>query len=250
MTRDSAFDAVILQVQSYKENSRVTALSCKKGVFSCILYGGAKSKYKSLVAPFNAGKMWLYTPSATPEKQDFAKITDFKVSNFHPSFATSLYKSFAALLASEIIIKTRCSGENEKTWYFFTGFLDGLDLATQSECKLGLLRFLWRYIAILGLQPDCLFCSKCQSPLKDAYFLQITQGFLCQECCVSPSSAFYVPDAVLKYLYCVNVASPKVSRQQELKTKDYDFLKNLLFCMIEQGCNTKLKTLEAAKGVL
>ena len=59
--RNLCTEVLILTVKNQGENNRVIcALSPELGIFYAILYGGPKSKLKSLVQPFYSGKMWLY----------------------------------------------------------------------------------------------------------------------------------------------------------------------------------------------
>src|SRR5574344_657611 len=108
--RNSTTGAIILTVQEQGENNRTAcAFSADLGVFYATLYGGAKSKMRALVQPFNSGTLWLYTHEVRHSK----KITDFDVTNCHPTLRTSLYKMWAANLAAELVLKTKCAGDDK-----------------------------------------------------------------------------------------------------------------------------------------
>src|SRR5574344_858246 len=113
MPRNTSFESLILSTRPQGENNRsVCAFSSDDGIFYATLYGGPKSKLRALASPFNRGRMWLYRD----EVRKTAKITDFDVQNFHPSFRENLYKSWAASLAAEVILKTKCAGSAEQCW--------------------------------------------------------------------------------------------------------------------------------------
>ena len=159
MQRNFITDALVLSVSPAGENNRsVCILSADRGILWGILYGGPKSKMRSLVSPFNRGKMYLYHDAV----KKTVKITDFDVEKFHYSFRESLFKSWAASLACELVIKTKAAGSPEECWNLANGFLDGLDLCNEKAGKLGLIRFLWRYLGLLGVQPDTDACPDCQ----------------------------------------------------------------------------------------
>lgn len=135
-------------------------LTRDRGIVKACLYGGPKSKLKSLCAQFHAGKVWIYE---TPEKNQ-NKISDFEVTKYHGTFSENLYKSYAALLASELVIKTECAGGGdniENCWNLLNGFFDGLELVNEEQGKAGLIRFLWRFVHLSGLLPDTEECESC-----------------------------------------------------------------------------------------
>ena len=61
MQRSFFTNAIILNLKPAGENnSTVTLLTPDKGIIYATLYGGPKSKLRSLVALWHAGKIWLY----------------------------------------------------------------------------------------------------------------------------------------------------------------------------------------------
>ena len=162
MQRNVITDALILSVSQLGENNRsVCMLTPDDGISYAVLYGGPKSKLKGLVSPFCRGKIYLYCDNVKKS----TKITDFDVKNFHLSFRESLFKSWAASLACEIALKTKCAGNASECWYLLNGFLDGLELCDDANGQLGLIRFLWRYLGILGLRPESKYCGVCNKGL-------------------------------------------------------------------------------------
>lgn len=165
MSRSFFTDVIVLSSRQFGEDNRIiTLISPEKGIFDAILYGGRKNKLRSLVSPYHSGTMWLYND----ETRHSIKITDFDVKQYRPTIRENLYKTCASALATELVIKTQSgndAGQFAESWVLYKGFLDGLDLSDESQAKLGLLRFLWRFLGLLGLQPDPFYCSTCGNEL-------------------------------------------------------------------------------------
>ena len=67
MQRSYYTQAIVINIkQTGENNSSVTLLTPEKGIIYATLYGGPKSKLKSLVALWHSGKIWLYE---NPEKK-------------------------------------------------------------------------------------------------------------------------------------------------------------------------------------
>ena len=111
--RNFSTPALILSTQiSGENNRRVTVFSPDEGIHFATLYGGPKSKLRSLVSPMNSGVIYLYRD----EVKNQTKITDFDVKNYHLSFRENLFKTYAASFATEILIKTKCAGSPKEAW--------------------------------------------------------------------------------------------------------------------------------------
>ncbi len=257
--RNKATEAIILTVSVQGENNRlVTVLSPVEGIFYCVLYGGAKSRFRSLIQPFNTGMLYYYED--TVKKQ--CKITDFDVTNCHPTFRESIVKMWTANLCSEIVFKTKCGGDRENAYILLKAVLDGTDMSSEEQCRLGLLRFMWRYLGILGVQMDIKHCSVCnQSIQQDKYnhetfvYSSITGGFICSDCfdMANRESGSYSDLTVsrqgLEYLVAVNERRPSESRALALSPESVLELKRLLYHLIQKETGT-LKSLESGKGIL
>ena len=139
MNRSSQTPALVLTIKPLGENnSSVTLLTPQNGIVYATLYGGPKSKLRSLVAQWHSGQVWLYNNS---EKNQI-KINDFEVKNYHSSLGQNLFKMYAASIATELAIKTHCAGSNEECFKLLSGLLDGMELSNEEQSRLGLVRFL------------------------------------------------------------------------------------------------------------
>ena len=257
--RNVSTPALILSVQMSGENNRrVTIFSPDEGIFFATLYGGPKSKLRSLVSPMNSGIIYLYRD----EVKNQTKITDFDVKKYHLSFRENLFKSWAASFATEILIKTKCAGTPAESWRIVNGFLDGIELSSEDESRLGLVRFLWRYLSLLGIKPDTAFCVSCGTSLhagkftNDALswrysFSRLENGFVCPDCVSGERTAdFSLSKAALTYLEAVTSLSPKAVREIVISEATFLEMKALAYALIEQACGTKLKSLESGIGIL
>src|SRR5574344_284852 len=103
MNRNWSTTAQILSVrQSGEDNRSVTMLTKDKGIIQAVLYGGPKSRLRSLVAPYHSGTIWLYTD----EVRKSTKISDFDVLSYRSELRESLFKTCAAGLCAELAVKT------------------------------------------------------------------------------------------------------------------------------------------------
>ena len=263
MNRNFSTEAVILSLSPLGENNTlVTLLTKDRGIVKACLYGGAKSKLKSLCAQWNTGIVWIYE---TPEKNQ-NKISDFDVKKYHLTFGESLFKSYAALLAAELVVKTECAGGGDNIlncWNLLNGFLDGLELSTEEQGKAGLIRFLWRFSGISGLQPDTEYCSFCEksffenngeNPQKSCklYYTMKENGFVCPDCQSHTEASQNLPLSLtaLKYLHAVTNLPPLKSRNFPLDKSSAEEIKALVFNLAEQAANAPLNTIRIGLGIL
>ena len=258
MNRSFQTQALVLTLKTLGENNfSVTLLTPDKGILYATLYGGPKSKMRSLVSQWNFGNIWLYE---NPEKNQI-KITDFEVQNYHNSFGQNLFKMYAASLAAELAIKTRCGGSNEKCFTLVCGFLDGMDICSEEQSRLGLIRFLWRFLKLLGILPETGSCGSCGksflssefAPIPVSYYNNVENNFICHECFKSygeSKSFIKLHNSSLEYLSAVAFLSPKDARKLSVTRENYEEMKELVFFLIENSIEQKLNSIETGVGIL
>ena len=260
MNRSTSTSAIVLSLRPLGENnSSVTLLTSDNGIVYAVLYGGPKSRLRSLVAQWNSGKVWLYE---NPEKNQI-KISDFEVANYHPSFSQNLFKSYAASLAAEIAIKTRCAGSASQCHRLVSGFLDGMELCDEEQSRLGLLRFLWRYLELLGIQPNSHACCNCGKTFLDSrfapnavsYYNGMENSFICPDCVESGGSSqsgnmINVHFSAVQYLSALTVLSPSEARKLSIDQEVYGQIRQLVFFLIENSIDQKLNSIETGMGIL
>ncbi|MDE5898403.1 MAG: DNA repair protein RecO C-terminal domain-containing protein [Treponemataceae bacterium] len=261
MARNTITPALVLSLQPLGEsNSSVRLLTKSDGIVYATLYGGAKSRLRSLVSPWNSGTAYI----STPPRSRNGKISDFDVQNYHLSFRESLFKAWAAALAAEVAIKTKCAGSPERCWPLVSGFLDGLELcADDSQASAGLLRFLWRFLDLLGVQPDAAACGRCGRPFltgknpgnplsweeAGAAYSPAENSFLCAGC-LSEQSGFFLNADAVRYLAAVSALPPAQARLFGLAQESAEQLKRLTFHLVEAACGMRLNALETGTGIL
>jgi DNA repair protein RecO (recombination protein O) len=222
------------------------------------------------VSQWNSGKIYLYRN----ESKKSCKISDFDVKNYHLSYRENLFKSWAASLAAEIVIKTRCAGSFGECWSLMNGFLDGLELSDEDEGRKGLIRFLWRYLGLLGVRPDAGNCILCGEPFFTgiteknrvlytnavAAFSVTENGFLCSDCLAgslvptavscSGSDILHIGTEAAQYLWAITYLEPKAVRKISIGTDSYNEIKKLVFTLIENAVGTKLISIQSGMGIL
>lgn len=267
MNRNSNLEALVLSTKPVGEDHRLAMiLSPQRGVFSAMVYGGRKGKLRSSVSPYHSGRMWLYSD----EVKQSVKVTDFDPVKYRSDIRTNLYKTCAAALCAELTIKTYGLGahvvhsdglfsEYDDLWVLVNGFLDGLDVSSEESARLGTLRFLWRYIGFMGLQCDCSQCMHCGANMV-SWYSSIENVFICADCAHTDhvdsvhsrynSVFFYVGAESVAYLKAVNTLAPKEVRAWRLQPRSVQELHELLYFLIRNSVESKLKTLDAGRGIL
>ena len=256
--RNISTPATILNTkQSGENNKTITLLTPSYGITYSTLYGGPKSKLRSLVSPFNSGTIYLYND----DSKQSSKITDFDVKKYHPSFSENLFKTYSASLGAEILIKTKCGGSFEQAFYLYNGLLDGMELSDEKNSRLGLIRFIWRYIGVLGIKPDTKYCCMCgksfltrnnrENQLKCyGTYSEGDNGFICNDCFTENQQSFILSQDSLTYLEAVSVLRPKEVREIAITTSCLKELKDFCYYLIQNACNAKLLTLESGISIL
>ena len=257
MNRSTSTLAIILSLKPLGENnSSVTLLTPEAGIVYAVLYGGPKSRLRSLVAQWNSGKVWLYE---NPEKNQI-KISDFEVLNYHASFSQNLFKSYAASLAAELAIKTRCGGSAEQCHRLLSGFLDGMELCDEEQSRVGLMRFLWRYLELLGIQPVTHACTNCGKTFLDnqfapdaiSYYNSMENSFICPDCIgiAKGDNMLKVRNTAVQYLSALTVLPPDEARKLSIDEEIYGQIRQFVFFLIENSIDQKLNSIETGMGIL
>lgn len=237
---------VISLKPSGKNNSSVTFLTQEEGILYATLYGGPKSKLKSLVSPWNTGKAYF----SFSDKSGY-KISDFDVKTYRLSFRENILKFWSASLAAELAIKTKCTGNSKKCWALTNGFLDGLELCkTDEQCVFGLIRFLWRYLALLGVQPETKRCAKCGEAFTNGAVYSVKENVFCCHYCAQNQNAFEITQNAIEYLNAISELSPKDARNAILLKESVPALKQLLYYLTENACGSELTCLKTGAGIL
>jgi DNA repair protein RecO (recombination protein O) len=261
MQRNSCSEAVILASKAAGgDHLAVTLFGVERGVYHAMLFGGRKSRLRALISPWHLGTVWLYGDT----QKNTLKITDFEAAKFRSGIRDSLYKTWAASLASELVIKTNAAGEYAKCWTLVNAFFDGLDQTAEAECRAALVRFLWRFLSVMGLRPETAHCVRCGDAFSTgaAVYEAADNGFVCRSCVTDSAmllsetegqrnaAEFSLSAEGLSFLSAVSELRSSDVRVIRLTESTLDELKHVLFFLITQAAGDKLNTLASGAGIL
>lgn len=256
MSRNFVTDAIVFSVKPLGENnSSVCFLTREFGIVYATMYGGAKSRLRSLASAWNSGRAFLYTKEKSPDLHG-SKLSDFDVKNYHLSFRENLYKLYAASFAAELIIKTNCAASFELCWHLAKGFFDGLELANNHESSLGLIRFLFRYLDLLGVKPDASHCAICKKKFaygnddENAVVYDETENYFVCASCAKKEARFFLSEEAALYLVAATDEDAKTARAKKISSEAEKNAKSLVFFLAEQAAGTKLKSLDIGRTML
>jgi DNA repair protein RecO (recombination protein O) len=246
-------DALVLSLSVFGEGHREAHLLTKdKGLVRAAVFGGAKSKLRALVAPFQSGVAWLYTD---PVKKT-TRITDFDVTSWRPGIREDLVRAWCAAFCAEIV--TRSHGVAD--WRLVNAFLDGISVSGEDECRRGTLRFIWRTLESAGLCPDLFSCVRCACPLERldgqndenevVYYSPVDDALICGRCAQDGERRFSLSPGAIGYLRAIGTESPEEVRRMRLDAREYAELKGFLFFLVSRMVDGSLKTVESGEGIL
>lgn len=279
MTRDVRTQSIVLCVRKAGENNgTATILSRDYGIVYATLYGGPRSRLRGRVSQWNSGVMHLYC-SHTGEMASGVKITDFDVTAFHLSFRECIYKDYAASVAAETAIATRCAGSPTECYTLVSAFLDGLEATGSGDAqKAALVRFLWRYLSLLGVQCDAASCAYCGGQVTDGA-VYTDDGFVCMNCARARNTqdvggahgagsngsedgkqnvngellachGVSVSQEAARYLAAVRDEPPAIARSMVLDKKTLWELKAFTFMLLQRAVGKPLRSIKSGVGIL
>lgn len=243
--RSWSTQALILSLSSFGEGHREAQLLTEEnGILRAAVFGGAKSKLRAMVSPYQTGTIWLYSD---PVKKS-NKITDFDVQSYRGGIRENIVRSWCAAVCSEIV--TRSHGNSP--WRLVNAFLDGISVSDEDECRRGLLRFLWRYLVSAGINPEISFCTRCgeKSENEVVYYSPHEDGCVCKNCVRNDERRIPLSCLGRAYLSAIETESPSSVRSIPLSNTDYAELRQFLFFLITRMIDGPLKTLVTGEGIL
>lgn len=239
--------ALVLSLTSFGEGHREACLFTEDNTLvRAAVFGGAKSKLRSLVSPWHRGRVWIYSD---PVKKT-AKITDFDVQAFHEGIREDLVRTWCASLCTEIL--TRSHGIAD--WKLVNAFIDGIAVSSPDDCRRALIRYLWRTLTVAGLNPPVDCCPQCGSGVNSenavVYYSPHEDACVCLSCVGLDEKRFPLSPEARSYLVSIACLKPTESRAIPLGLQAYTELKNFLFFLLSRMIDSPLKTLESGEGIL
>ncbi len=182
-SRNLVYEALALRSRESPAGDRILCLmTAEAGIQDVFVFGGPKSKLRSLASPYTAGRAFVYFDPP----RDFRKLSDFEARESFSGLRESLRKLWAAALVAEFLMKTSGGGGD------FPLVLDlaletlrGLESLPEEKADYPAILFLWRMIALLGLMPDPGSCASCGAELAEGLPKRhafAAGGFLCPDC--------------------------------------------------------------------
>jgi DNA repair protein RecO (recombination protein O) len=254
MGRSSTFPAVILRSREYGESNRlITLFSADQGILDALLYGGPKSKLKSLAAPYHSGRAWIYYDPV----RDSRKLSDFDPESTYPGIRSRLRPSLHAALWAEILIRSRAGGSDfEHSFLLMVNCLKALDALPEDDAPYATFVFLWEYAGLLGLRPDPRACASCAGLIASdgvEYYSIHDGAFLCGDCRSDEDAqgAFIaVPPGVARYLERIALINGTEAMRLRLDEKGRLACQRLVFALARRIAEGELNALETGEGLL
>jgi DNA repair protein RecO (recombination protein O) len=253
--RSWSSQALVLSLSNFGEGHReALLLTPERGLVHAAVFGGAKSRLRSLVSPWQSGTIWCYTD---PVKKS-TKITDFDVTAFRQGIRENLVRTWCASLCAEIIVRTHASAD----WTIVNAFLDGIAVSGEDECRRGLLRFLWRLLVNAGINPDIQACSRCSRKVNGQmtdgtngenrilFYSPHEQACVCASCVRPEEVRFPLSASARIYLSAVEHLKAQEARALPVDPDAYAELRNFLFFLLNRMVDGNLHTLETGEGIL
>ncbi|MBN2875339.1 MAG: DNA repair protein RecO C-terminal domain-containing protein, partial [Spirochaetales bacterium] len=203
--RSASFEAILLRSKEVPSGARVvTLLSADDGIVDAFVFGGGKSKLRSLASPWHRGTAWVYRDQA----KGLVKLTDFDPALEYPGVRASLDTIAVASFMSEFIIATSAlGGDWLDAFTLACGVLEALDAAVggagaDAADKVFCLLVL-RALDTMGLARDPGECAVCAGAIRhDAlhYYSRRSGGFVCERCVSAEPDALCVPAGAFSWL--------------------------------------------------
>ena len=194
-TRNLVYEALALRARESPGGSRIiTLMTAEAGLADVFVFGGPKSKLRSLASPYASGRAFVYLDPV----KDFQKLSDFEVRDSYPALRDDLERLWSAGLVAELLIKTSGGGGDfPLVLDLATGCLAALDRAGENTAGGGgaagpILAFVWRLLSLIGIGPDPGACSLCGSAIRPASggaYSFVRDGFLCPGCAAREANA-------------------------------------------------------------
>ena len=149
VNRNRILTALVLRVRPFGENAREGFfLTREDGLLRAVVYGGAKSKLRAYVSPFNSGILYLYHDPV----RDTNKVTDFDCQNWRPGLREMYERTMAADEIAKTVL-TGIGGGFDEALQTTEESLNALENAPPPRIRPLLIHFWWRWANVLGIRP-------------------------------------------------------------------------------------------------
>jgi len=226
----------------------VTLLSAEAGIVDAFVFGGPKSRLRSLASPWHAGRAWIYRDGT-----EFIKLTDFDAVRERPAIRGSLGAIGAASLATELTIASDAlGGDRADAAALFEDLLEALD-ATLGEAQAPgaamdsiLVQYCLRALSLMGVMPDPSECGACGGAIAmDAArsYSRRRGAFLCAYCS-DEDGAMGLPAGAVRWMRSTQGMPFGKAVRVGLARESLAALKACAFDLLAKAAHAPLRTIE------
>jgi DNA repair protein RecO (recombination protein O) len=188
--RNLVYEALVLRARESPGGSRIlTLMTAESGLVDVFVFGGPKSKLRSLASPYASGRAFVYLDPV----KDFQKLSDFDVRDSYPALRDELERLWGAGLIAELLIKTTGGGgDYSLVLELALDSFSALDRSKLGQAQGPILLFVWHLVSLLGLGPDptvCVLCGAEIRPASGGAYSFAREGFLCPACAAREANA-------------------------------------------------------------
>lgn len=177
MERNISIEGIVLTNRRWGElHRKITLLSPELGVFDAVAYGARKGKLAGGIEPCTIGTFYLYHNRARSE---------YSLKDVQPIGSTgSLREDIVRLYIAHAMVEMalRMHGGDYGVLYRIMGSFLVLLQEQSIDPRLVLIQFIWKFIGIMGLQPDLRSCPICFTSYDESEILSFNTG-LHTACC-------------------------------------------------------------------
>lgn len=259
-SRNLVYRALALRARESPRGDRILCLmTAEEGLQDVFVFGGPKSKLRSLAAPYSAGRAFVYRDPV----KEYCKLGDFEVLEPFSGLRECLRKIWAAGLVAEFLQKTSGGGgEFPLVLDLSLDALRGLEALPEEKADYPILLYLWRMLGLLGLGPDTASCASCGADLEprtaQTYSPQAS-GFLCPACARAESSRelgwhesgdLGISAGARRWLDRAAELPFSEALRAGLDASSLDGLKSMMFHLAKKAAEGPLATLQSGVGIL
>jgi len=252
-SRDLRVPCIILRSRDSGAGHRLVSLMTPElGLLEAFMYGGGKSKLRSLASPYHAGMAWLYHDPV----RDSYKLSDFDPVSAHEGARASLGASLHASLWAELLIRVRGGGVDfQGPFRILDACLSGLDALPEAEAVYASLVFIWGLAGCMGLRPDPAACMACPGALGwDGVecYSSAEGGFLCRVCAAEAGREGLqtVPAGAGRYLLGISRLDAAGALRLRMDLISLNAAKRLAWSLARRLAEGELNTLSMGEGIL
>ncbi|HUX41827.1 MAG TPA: DNA repair protein RecO C-terminal domain-containing protein [Rectinemataceae bacterium] len=253
-SRNLVYEVLALRSKETPAGTRVlTMLSAEAGIIDAFVFGGPKSKLRSLATPWGAGRAFVYHDPV----RDYLKLSDFAVDRPFSGIRENLRKLLAASLVSELLIKTSGGGgDYAQVLGLCLDCLEAVEDLPEARVDYPLLLFIWRLVGLIGLLPEleeCVFCGRKIGKAESRCWIPREGGFACLDCRPQEGDGEEAPRlsaGAYRWIERAAGLSSLEAARVGLDTGSLAGLRRLCFGLAREAVEGPLESLSAGKGIL